>query len=126
MIDEDMTARFRHFLTDGYRWDICTAYAKTKLGISVEPSDLRGMTKEQLLSYLKDEAVRQAEDQIGEQIDEALPEDVDRRDWNWQALSQWANRQFGLNTNDRELKKIGLGENPGDDFRSGRLVRVSQ
>ena len=74
------------------------------------------MTKDQLLSFLKDEAVRQDEDQIGEQIDEALPEDVDRRDWNWQALSHWSNRQFGLNTNDRELKNIGLGESQGDDF----------
>ena len=116
MIDEDLTARFRHFLTDKYRWDICTAYSKTKLGISVEPSDLQGMTKEQLLAYLKDEALRQAENQIGEQIGEALPEEVDRRDWNWQALSHWANRQFGLNTNDRELKKIAYGENPDGDF----------
>ena len=59
---------------------------------------------------------KQAEIQINEQIDENLPEDVERRDWNWQALSQWANRQFHLNTNDRELKKIGLGDSADGEF----------
>ena len=38
------------------------------------------------------------------------PDDDDERDWNWLALASWANRQYGLNTNDRELKKIGRPE----------------
>ena len=61
-----------------------------------------------MVVYLTDEAHRQAEDQIQEQLDENLPEDVDERDRNWQALAQWANRHFGINTNDRELKKLGV------------------
>ena len=56
--------------------------------------------------FLSDEAVRQLEGLIREQIDENLPTDVERRDWNWQALAGWANRTLGMNTNDRELKKI--------------------
>jgi preprotein translocase subunit SecA len=50
----------------------------------------------------------QAEKQILEQMEECLPEEAeDKRDWNWLALSRWCNTQFGLNTNDRELKKLG-------------------
>jgi preprotein translocase subunit SecA len=121
MIDEAETHRFRHFLTPGYRWDIITAYARRSLGITIEPSDVRDMTREQLVDFLKDEMRRQAENQIDEQIEENLPDGDDRRDWNWQALSQWANRQFGLNTSDRELRKIGLGESPDAQFDRSAL-----
>jgi preprotein translocase subunit SecA len=116
MIDEAETHRFRHFLTTGYRWDIITAYARRSLGITIEPSDVRDLNKEQLIDFLKDEMFRQAENQIDEQLNENLPEDMPRRDWAWQALSQWANRQFGLNTSDRELKKIALGDDPEGQF----------
>jgi preprotein translocase subunit SecA len=69
---------------------------------------LRDVDFEQLSSMVRDEAHLQAGNLIQEQLDENLPENVDdQRDWNWLALSKWANAQWGLNTNDRELKKIG-------------------
>ena len=77
-------------------------------GIDVETAAIRNMDREQLESYLRDEARQQAEDILQEQIEENLPEEVeDKREWNWLALSKMVNRHWGLNTNDSELKKIG-------------------
>ena len=53
-----------------------------------------------------DKAVRAVETQVQEMIDENLGGD-DPKEWNWQALSHQVNTQWGLTTNDRELKKIG-------------------
>ncbi len=97
-----------HFLGANYGWDTIVEWAAQQIHVDVDVGDIRDMEKEQLVEYLKDEARRQSEDLIEEQIEENLPEDVeDTREWNWLALSKWANAQYGLNTNDRELKKQG-------------------
>ncbi|HUG92219.1 MAG TPA: preprotein translocase subunit SecA [Planctomycetaceae bacterium] len=108
MIDQQVERATRHFLAEGYRWETITAWAGQEFGIEVDASDIRGMDHGQLEDYLRDEALGQAEDLIREQVDENLPEDAeDKTEWNWLALSKWANARYGLNTNDRELKKIG-------------------
>jgi len=118
MIDRQVDKWVNHFLAERYRWDTCAAWAGQAVGVQVDWEDLRGMDQSQMTDYLTDEAYRQAEDLITEQLDENLPEDAEERDWNWQALSTWANRHFGLNTNDRELKKAG-----GEDFDRDALFR---
>ncbi|WP_449224223.1 SEC-C metal-binding domain-containing protein [Alienimonas californiensis] len=64
---------------------------------------------------LRDEALEQADGSIAENVAENLSVEVDdegrsTESYNWLALSRWANGRFGLNTNDRELKKIGPDE----------------
>ncbi|MCA9026243.1 MAG: SEC-C domain-containing protein, partial [Planctomycetaceae bacterium] len=108
MIDRQVDRQTAHFLSERYRWETCATWASQVMGVDVEWDQLRDMKLDQMVVYLTDEAHRQAEDQIQEQLDENLPEDVDERDRNWQALAQWANRHFGINTNDRELKKLGV------------------
>jgi preprotein translocase subunit SecA len=105
MIDRQVEKWTENFLAERYRWETCAAWAGQSIGIEVDWQDLRGMDRDQMVQYLSEEAQRQAEEQIQEQLEECLPSEVDERDWNWQALSTWANRHFGLNTNDRELKK---------------------
>ena len=106
MIDRQVEKWTENFLSERYRWETCAAWAGQSIGIEVDWQDVRGMDRDQMVQYLSEEAQRQAEEQIQEQLEECLPAEVDERDWNWQALSTWANRHFGLNTNDRELKKI--------------------
>ena len=66
------------------------------------------MDRERLEDHFRHEAARQAEQDIAEKIEEDLPETAeDQSEWNWLALSKWVNVRYGLNTNDRELKKIG-------------------
>ena len=118
MIDNQVRKSTTQFLSERYRWETCAAWAGQGLGIQIDWQDIQGMEKEQLDDFLRDQAERQAEDMINDQIAEALPQETEQRDWNWMSLSSWANRQFGLNTNDRELKKISnfqSGEEPDRD-----------
>ena len=111
MIEKQLARWTKHFLSPNYRWETVAAWSGQQLGIEVETSDIRGMNVEQCQQYIIDEAERQADAAIQEAIGENLPENVeDDRERNWQAMSRWANARYGLNTNDRDLKKIGLDE----------------
>ncbi len=98
----------RHFLSPDHRWETIVEWCAQTLHIETDVSNVRNMEKDQLVQFLKDEAERQAEDLIEEQIVENLPEEAeDKSEWNWQALSKWANTHWGLNTSSSELKKTG-------------------
>ncbi len=106
MIKRQIDEEVERLLDSNYRWDTIAAWCSQEAHIDVESDNVRDMTYEQLIGYLKDEASLQADDLIAEQINENLPEEYED-DWNWQALSKWVNAYFNLNLNDRELKKIG-------------------
>lgn len=96
------------FLRPEYRWESICGYVGQTYRIEAEPRQIQGMDYDQLVAFLHDEAFSQADETIAEQIEENLPEEAeDQSEWNWLSLSRWANSYFGLNTNDRELKKIG-------------------
>ena len=58
-------------------------------------------------SYAKDQAERLIEGQVLDAIEENLPEDVDPRDWNWEALAKMVNTRWRLSVRDRDLKRLG-------------------
>jgi preprotein translocase subunit SecA len=108
MISEQLEEAASHFLNPTYRDDSIRAWAEQVLNVDIESSAIHGMNKEQLVSFIQSEAHSQADVIIHEQIEQNLPEEIeDESEWNWIALSRWANAYFSLNTNDRELKKIG-------------------
>jgi preprotein translocase subunit SecA len=111
MIDKQLARWTEQFLKPNYKWEVVVEWARQKCELELEARDIRGMEPETLIEYLQSTAERQADIQIQEKIEENLPRDVeDDRERNWQAMSMWANRRFGLNTNDRELKKVGLDD----------------
>jgi preprotein translocase subunit SecA len=110
MIDRQVDRWTEHFLDNKYRWNTITEWCDQVLHVGVDPDNIRDMTLDQLQDYIREEARRQAEDEIQEHIEVHLSDDEDEGDWNWQALSNWSNTQYNLNTNDRELKKIGRAE----------------
>jgi len=108
MIFEQVERWTEHFLNPHYKWETIAQWAGSVFRLQIDTSTIRGMERPQLEVYLADEARGQAAELLGEQIEIDLPEESeDEREWNWLALSKWANAQWGLNTNDRELKKIG-------------------
>jgi preprotein translocase subunit SecA len=40
-------------------------------------------------------------------IEESLPEDAEESEWNWEAITKWANTRWKLNLRDRDLKQAG-------------------
>lgn len=104
------------FLSPKYPFETLAAWATQVMGIDVTEYDLRGMDREQAVAYLTQEAERQADTLLHEQIAENLPQGLPESEWNWQALASWVNRMFGQNTNPRELKNVA--KNEGSDALS--------
>ncbi len=108
MMDEQIASWVHRFLGSSYREKSIAEWAEQKLHVHVEPRDVQGMNREQLEVWLKEEAERQTDGLIHEQLEVHLPDDEELHDqWNWVALCKWANRQYGLNLNERDLKKVG-------------------
>ena len=106
MMDSQIDHWAAHFLDPKYRWDSIVEWVSGKLHLEVESSRVRDMDFDQLEQYLREEGEQQADGLIYEQIDIDLPEASETKtDWNWMALTKWANRQFDLNLHDRDLRK---------------------
>ncbi|MEX0702005.1 MAG: preprotein translocase subunit SecA [Planctomycetales bacterium] len=111
MIDAQVERWTRELLDPDYRWGTIKQWAAQALGLELDVATIRDMDRQQLDEHIRDEARVQADELIAEQVETDLPEDVeDQREWNWLSLSKWANVRWGLNTNDRELKKVGRDE----------------
>ena len=125
MIDKQLSLQADHFLKSSYRWETIVAWVQQQCGLELKPREVRDMQADQLVDYLKDRADRQAYDSIREQIEDSIPQDVDPREQNWQALSKWVNSNYGMNTNERELKKVAfLTENDPDFVGHGQASRL--
>lgn len=112
MIIDMFKQRLRHavpeFLSPAYGIGSAQKWAEVQYGIEVEERDLRDKDAEAMADYMRDQAERKAEEYLRDQIESDLPDEVeDERERNWAAFSKWVNTRYGLNTSDRELRKIG-------------------
>ncbi len=107
MIDEAIDSHLNEFLDKDYGSATFAKWASNLLGIELEARDFRGMDFDSAERFAKDEAERLIEGQILDSIEENLPEEEDRREWNWEALAKMANGRWNLNVRDRDLKKAG-------------------
>ncbi|WP_437188461.1 preprotein translocase subunit SecA [Planctomicrobium sp. SH668] len=123
MLNKQVEKFASQFLAPQYRDETAAAFATRELGIVVDRQNVRDMSKDQMVEFLSREAQNQAEGLIEERLDETLPKDADPREWNWQTLANWANGYFGLNLNDRELRKIARGDLPEGEFERDDVAR---
>ncbi|NNJ27493.1 Protein translocase subunit SecA [Planctomycetes bacterium LzC2] len=115
MIRRQVDRRVDHFYDRLYPWKTAAEIAHNAFGLDMDADRIEGSTLEQLMVILRDEALEQADASIAENVEVNLSitedeEGMQTETYNWNALSRWANGRFGLNTNDRELKKIGPAE----------------
>ena len=109
MIDKQIALMVPKLLDPAYRWETIAAWASHEMGMEIESRSVDGMDRARL-EDLFPRTRRHARPRTTsrEKIDEDLPREAeDQSEWNWLALSKWVNVRYGLNTNDRELKKIG-------------------
>ncbi|MGI9456102.1 MAG: preprotein translocase subunit SecA [Aeoliella sp.] len=95
------------FLEANYGVESFATVASSLLGVQLEPRDFRNQSFEEAQRGARDEALRMAESQVFDAIEENLPEE-EPSEWNWSALAGWANGRWGLNFRDRDLKKVGF------------------
>ncbi len=116
MMDDQIEHWVGHFLNSDYRNQTLVEWASQKLHMDLDARQLRGFNRTQLEEFLREEAERQYDGIIYEQLEVHLPEDGGEEDeditrqWNWIALTKWANVFFGLNLHERDLQKIDRGD----------------
>ena len=106
MIDEQVNHHLDEFLTVDYGTDTFAKWVGGRLSVELDSRDFRGLDFAGASRSAVDEAERMAETQVFEAIEENLPEDVEQREWNWEALAKTFNTRWKLSLRDRELKKI--------------------
>jgi len=107
MVDRQIDENIGTILDKDYGCQTFATWAGGQLGCELDPTDFRGMTPEEAERLAVEEAVRHAESQIYEAVEENLPAGEDEGEWNWAALASFANARWKLSVNDRELRRIG-------------------
>ncbi|MHC4176469.1 MAG: preprotein translocase subunit SecA, partial [Planctomycetota bacterium] len=107
MIDQQVDHYLGQFLAKDYGTETFTKWAAKELSIELDARDFRGMDFRDAEGFAKDQAERLVEGQLQEAIDENLPDEVDTREWNWEALAKMANTRWRLSVRDRDLKRVG-------------------
>ena len=107
MIDDEVETNLSTFLDKDFGRDSFATWVSKSLWCDIDTRDLRGMDFEAASDYARDEALRQAKNQIVDAIDESLPGNEDAGDWNWNALASFANSRYGSNLRHSDLKKAG-------------------
>ena len=107
MLDRQIDRYLDQFLVKDYGTASFATWAGELLGAQFEPNDFRGQEFDSAVALARDEAIRRAEGQLFEAIEENMPEDEEPDQWNWEALAKLANTRWGLNLRDRDLKRVG-------------------
>ena len=106
MLEDQVDAAAKRFLADDYGTSSFAEWAGQQLGIELNPKDYKGQT----FATSQEEARREAAEQLGSQVREAIEEnlssDAEPEEWSWVALATWANTRFGLNLKDKDLRKF--------------------
>ena len=107
MIRNQVDDHLDQFLDRHYGLDTFARWVSARLFIDLDPRDFRGMDYTAARDYVLDEADRQVETQVLDAIEENIDEEMDPKDWNWEAVAKVANTRWTLNLRDRDLKKVG-------------------
>ncbi|TWU63125.1 preprotein translocase subunit SecA [Crateriforma conspicua] len=93
------------FLDPDYGVESFAAFAGAQLKCQLDPREFRNMDFEMADSYAKDQAERASEVTVNEAVEENLPEGMED-EWNWKALTHWANTRLEANYQDHQLKRM--------------------
>ncbi len=107
MIDEEIERHFGEFLDKDYGAASFAAYAGSQFNCEFDARDFRGLHFADAQRLAADRAERQAETQVFDAVEENLPGDEEETEWNWEALTNTANRRWGLSLRDKDLRKFG-------------------
>ena len=118
MIDSQVESAAARFLADDYGAASFADWAGQRLGLELAARDFKNSPFEEAQENARRLAEGQAAGAIREALDEHVPADGDPSEWNWIALTTWANTRFGTNLKDRDLRAFssGKGEEATIDF----------
>lgn len=106
MIQQEIDKNLDRFLNKNYGAETFAEWISKHLSVEFRARDFRGMDFPTAEAYARDHAERMAESQVFDLIEENLPEEAERSDWNWEALTKSVNTRWRLDLKDRELRRI--------------------
>ncbi len=107
MIDKQIDNHLSEFLAKDYGAESFAAWAAQILSTELDARDYRDMDISLAEQHAKDQAERLAEGQVLDSMEENLPDDVDPKEWNWEALAKMANMRWQVGANAASLKRTG-------------------
>jgi preprotein translocase subunit SecA len=110
MIDHQLHKYLYQFLDSDYSPATFAWYASKEFHNEFDKRQFRSMTFNEAVEYARDYARRMAETQVLDAVEENLSLDVPEDEWNWQALTKFANRYWRAGLRDNELQKVGRDE----------------
>ncbi|MBT6459639.1 MAG: preprotein translocase subunit SecA, partial [Planctomycetaceae bacterium] len=96
MVDRQIDQHIDTFLDRDYGAQAFSGWASSQLSCELDSADFRGLSPGEAIRIAHEQAIRQAEAQIFEAVEENLPQSEDERDWNWSALASFANARWKL------------------------------
>jgi preprotein translocase subunit SecA len=105
-LSEQIATNVTQFMDPLFGPESFAKWCGARLGVQLEPKDFRGVEANVAEIYAKDQAQRIAETQILDAIDENLPRETEEAEWNWEAMTKWANNRFNSKFSISELKRI--------------------
>lgn len=107
MVTVQVENRLATFLDESFGSDSFASYAGHQLTVKFDPKIFRKVTPDEAVGICLDEAERQAEFDIMQQIDENLPAGEDESEWNWSALAHFSNARYNIGVREKDLKTAG-------------------
>jgi preprotein translocase subunit SecA len=107
MLDEQIETNIGEFLDRDYGVASFAEYASKRLSHEFQAGDFARMDYIQAERYAHEKASKSIEPQVLDIIEENLGNDVDQKEWNWQAAAKQISSRWGIKMSERDLKKIG-------------------
>ena len=110
MLDDTLAENCAKILDKDYPYQSIGEWARTTLGLDLEPDRLRGAEAAELEELLADRAKNSSEQDITMTLGEYMSDDEDPADWDLKGLSRWAMSKFSVSISQNQLRKMSVDE----------------
>jgi preprotein translocase subunit SecA len=107
MIDDQIQLAVDKFLDEEYGAACFAEFAANRLGVEFDAADFGRSDFVEAEKIAREKACKLIPTQIQDALDENLSQDVDEKEWNWQAMANAVNTRWSLKTTDHQLKQVG-------------------
>jgi preprotein translocase subunit SecA len=110
MIEKQVDVALDKFLAEDYGAGSFAEMASQRLGVELDAKDFLRADPVNADAIAREKALQMVSTQVLEMVDENLDPEAEGTEWNWNALSDRANKMWELSTTPAQLKKLGRDE----------------
>lgn len=107
MMEQQIDDHIQEFLDRDYGLASFAEFVSKRLSHEFQPAEFARMDFDQAERFARERASKQIEVQVHDILEENLSNDVEQKEWNWQAAVKQINNRWGIKMTERDMKKIG-------------------